>query len=155
MITEKSTLAELIGELEPYTRENWDDEGASPITSAALYSAVEVLNSLPNVEKPHLSPIVDGSIGLFWDMHGIYLDIQVLPLGDISLMYRLPDGQEKSGRFGNDSIIVLAEALRPAIGYIVKPTPTEMLQGIATGSVFSAFEVTFGSSEKPEGLTAA
>ncbi len=96
MITASENLVtEIIGELEPYTHEDWDDEGASPITSAAIFNAVTVLERLSNVERPHVSPIVDGSIGLFWDTNGVYLDLQVLHGGAVLFKYRLPNSEEK------------------------------------------------------------
>jgi hypothetical protein len=156
--TAESLVTGIIKELEPYTHEDWDEEGASPITSAAIFTASEILQGLGNVEKPKLSPIVDGSIGLFWDTRGIYLDLQALPTGDVAFKYRLPDGASQTRFFSNALIPEALEALRPTFGYIEKPLPFFYHGLLLTGLVVAATVTlnTFNNNDpKKDGLMAA
>lgn len=111
----------LLESLEPATKPGWDGDDAEPLQGRTLLRALNFLYALPDfIAPPVATPIVDGSLGLFWD-NRVYLDVHILTDGSIVFNYVLPteDRQNANGTIRpEDDMALLVDALRPTFGYI-------------------------------------
>lgn len=84
------------------TEDNWDDEGATGITSAACMAALrflgEVLRRNAQTPMPRISPSVFGAVTFQWQNEDEHLIIRVFPNADVVSYH-----SEKIGVFRNIS----------------------------------------------------
>ena len=148
-----SDLSEAVKrELEPYSRAGWDGEGAEVISGVAVARILMLFDYLPGgLIKPAVGPNYDGSVALFWDTNGIYLQLLIAPDGAIAYRYRSPNTDTKTGTVQPEqTVAVLLDQLRPVFGYIIASDPLSLVS-----EIFTAAYASFGVSETDKALVAA
>ena len=125
--------AQVSDELRKFSKPAWDmDEDTEPVSDAALKLVDRLLASLGDIDKPAVTPLPDGSVGLFWATNGVHLQIDVFAGGGASYYFRVPTrSKPETGEVGQDNgnIEVLVGGIYEALPYIT--VGTEIAVGYA------------------------
>jgi hypothetical protein len=93
--TEREHLIATLRQWESF-KENWDGEGAKEPSLASLRAASRfacALESSDTIPEPQLHDT--GRAGLFWDVAGLYADLEFLENGKIAYYIEREDGRHK------------------------------------------------------------
>lgn len=79
-------LSELIETQDECSMDDWDEEGASAISMAALLESITFINSLPaHLELPDVSPSANGAINFEWRKGAGLCNVELF--GDNEIVY--------------------------------------------------------------------
>jgi hypothetical protein len=143
---------EYLEEFESYSRRGWDGEDAAPVTPVTLRRARSFLNDVrpPN---PDAAPGTDGSIGLLWQIAGVYLYLDFKDNGHVQWYYQLPRSEAResvmTGRFTVHRLKLLVEPALAAVARTARLDVHDEIPAAAANTMFTGYAIRNESIEIP------